>query len=75
MRSVTEDMSDSAKDFGGSSTTLSAVRAEVRQASTSSTPGVAGTSSSPSDTSGPSEGGVHGWWVDRADSSPSLSVD
>ena len=78
VRSVTADQFDSAEGVGGSSTTFSAVRAEVGQASGPSTSGVAGVVSSSSDTSGtdgPSEGGVHGWWLDRDHSSPSLSAD
>ena len=78
VRSITVDQSDSAEGVGGSSTADSNVRVEVGQASEPSTSGVAGAVSSSSDTPGtdrPSEGGVHGWWLDRADSSPSLSTD
>ena len=63
VRSTTVDQSDSAEGVGGSSTALSAVRAEVGQASEPSTSGVVGAASSSSDTprtDGPSEGGVHG---------------
>ena len=78
VRSVTADQSDSTEGIDGSSMALSAVRAEVGQASEPSTSGVAGAVSSSSDTPGtdrPSEGGVHGWWLDRDHSSPSLSAD
>ena len=78
VRSVTVDQSHSAEGVGESSTALSAVRAEVGQASEPSTSGVAGVVSSSSDTFGtdrPSEGGMHGWWLDRDHSSPSFSAD
>ena len=78
VRFETADQSDLARVVGGSSTAFSAVRAEVGQASEPSTSGVVGAASSSSDTPGtdePSEGGVHGWWLDRANSSPSLSAD
>ena len=78
VRFVMVDQSDSAEGVGGSSTALSAMRAEEGQASEPSTSSVAGAISSSSDTpgiDGPSEGGVHGWWLDRDHSSPSLSAD
>ena len=54
--------SESVEDFGGSSTALSAVGALSSQLSISSTSGSVGVSSSIPSDSGPSEGGVHGWW-------------
>ena len=70
--SVSAERSKSTKDFGGSSTALSTVGAVMRQLSTSSTSGSVGISSSTPSMSGPSEGGIHGWWK-AGESSPSLS--
>ena len=61
-RTVVADPPESAGFVGGSSTTFSAVGAKMRQLSTSSTFGSVGISSSTPSDSGPSEGGVHGWW-------------
>ena len=77
-RLVTVDQSDSAEGVGGSSTALSAVKAEVGPVDGPDTSGMAGAFSSSSDTSGtdePSEGGVHGWWLDCDYSSPSRSTN
>ena len=72
MTPVSAERSESTEDFGGSSTALSAVGAVMRQLSTSSASGSVGISSSTPSTSGPSEGGIHGWWR-AGEVSPSLS--
>ena len=77
-RTEMTDPSDSSSFVGGSSTAFSVVRAGAGQASEPSSSGAGGVASSSVDTpstDGPSEGGVHGWWLDRDHSSPSLSVD
>ena len=69
------DPSDSSDFVGGSSTAFSAVRAGAGQASkpsSSSARGVSSSSVGTPSTSGPSEGGIHGWWK-AGESSPSLS--
>ena len=69
------DPSDSSDFVGGLSTSFSTVRAGAGQASepsSSSARGVGSSSVSTPSTSGPSEGGIHGWWK-AGESSPSLS--
>ena len=61
-RSGVAASSEPAGFAGGSSTALSAVGAGMRHSSTSGTSDSVGVSSSIPSDSGPSEGGIHGWW-------------